>query len=145
ALFKDRTFFFCREILTHFIFGGVFERHPRLQLVLTEQQTDWVLGWLSSLDYTYEGSYGRRDVREIVKLKPSEYFARQCHMGSSLLSEAEAASRHRIGVHKIQIGVDYPHHEGTWAAGPGTPDYLRATLGVNRVPADEARLMLGEN
>src|SRR5262249_37754714 len=66
ALFKDRTFFFCREILTHCIFGGVLERHPRLQLVLTEQQTDWVVGWLRSLDYTYEGSYLRRDIRDVL-------------------------------------------------------------------------------
>jgi hypothetical protein len=31
----------------------------------------------------------------------------------------------------------YPHHEGTWGAGPGTADYIRATLGAAAVPVDE--------
>jgi predicted TIM-barrel fold metal-dependent hydrolase len=97
------------------------------------------------MDYSWEGSYLRLDVREIVKHRPSEYYERQVHMGSSLFSLAEAQARHEIGVHKICIGADYPHHEGTWAAGPGTIHYLRATLGAAGVPEDEARLMLGEN
>jgi hypothetical protein len=40
------------------------------------------------------------------------------------------------------VGVDYPHHEGTWNG--GTINYLQATFGPNDVPEDEARLMLGE-
>ena len=57
----------------------------------------------------------------------------------------EAAERAAIGVDKILIGSDYPHHEGTWGNGPGTTEYLRATLGAAAVPAGDARLMLGEN
>jgi hypothetical protein len=44
----------------------------------------------------------------------------------------------------MMLGMDYPHHEGTWAVGPGTREYLRATLGVARVPADEAKKLLAE-
>jgi hypothetical protein len=50
-----------------------------------------------------------------------------------------------MGVRKITVGMDYPHHEGTWAWGRGHVDYLRATVGAAGVPEDEARLMLGEN
>jgi predicted TIM-barrel fold metal-dependent hydrolase len=127
------------------IWGGVFERHPNLELVMTEQGSGWIVGALENMDYSYEGSYLRRDVREVVCLKPSEYYRRQCHLGSSLFSKAEAEARHAIGVDKMMIGADYPHHEGTWGAGPGTLEWLRATVGAVGVPAVEARMMLGQN
>src|SRR5262249_13760066 len=94
------TFFCCQQIFHHMIWGGVLERHPRLQLVLTEQGSGWVVTALRGMDYTWERSYLRRDVREIVKRKPSEYFERQVYLGSSLFSRAEAEARHEIGIDK---------------------------------------------
>jgi predicted TIM-barrel fold metal-dependent hydrolase len=140
-----QAFFFTQQILAHLIWGGVLENHPRLQVVLTEQGSGWVIGALRGMDYSYDRSYLRRDVREVVKHRPSEYFQRQVHMGSSLFSRAEAESRYEIGVDKITIGMDYPHHEGTWGAGPGTIHWLNATLGASGVAPDEARKMLGDN
>jgi predicted TIM-barrel fold metal-dependent hydrolase len=140
-----QAFFFTQQILTHLIWGGVLERHPGLQVALTEQGSGWVISALRGMDYSWERSYLRRDVRTVVKRKPSEYYQRQVHMGSSLFSRAEAEARYEIGVQRINIGMDYPHHEGTWGSGPGTSAYLRATLGAARVPVDEAQLMLGEN
>jgi predicted TIM-barrel fold metal-dependent hydrolase len=134
----------CMQILTHLIWGGVLERHPRLQIVPTEQGSSWVISALQGMDYAWEQSYLRRDVREVVKHKPSEYYKRQVHMGSSLFSLAEMEARYEIGVDKMCLGMDYPHHEGTWATA-GTPSYLQATLGAARVPAEEAIQMLGGN
>src|SRR5882757_1871635 len=140
-----QAFFNCQQILNHMIWGGVLERHPNLHLALTELGSGWVVSALRGMDYSWENSYLRRDVREVVKHKPSFYFERQVYMGSSLLSRAEAAAREEIGVNKIMIGADYPHHEGTWGAGPGTTEYLQATLGAAGVPDEHVRLMLGEN
>jgi len=142
-LFVAQNEFFGRQILDHMIWGGVFERHPNLQLVITEQGSGWIPAKLAGMDYSYEGSFLRRDIRSVIKHKPSEYFARQVHIGSSLLSAAEVGIRESIGVDKMMIGVDYPHHEGTWNG--GTQDYLQATFGVNDVPLEQARRMLGEN
>ena len=103
-----------------------------------------MIGELMKMDYSWDGSYLRSDVRDIVPRPPSQYFQRQCHLGSSLFSRAEAEARHLIGVDKMTIGMDYPHHEGTWATA-GHLAYLRATVGAAGVPEDEARLMLGEN
>jgi predicted TIM-barrel fold metal-dependent hydrolase len=132
-------------MLNHFIFGGVLERHPNLKLVLTEQGSYWTVGALETMDYTYDGSYAKRDMREIVRHKPSEYFARQCSLGSSLFSLAEMQVRHEIGMDKMMLGFDYPHHEGAWAAGPGLVAYIRATLGAASVPPEDARRLLSEN
>jgi predicted TIM-barrel fold metal-dependent hydrolase len=133
--------FFTHEILDHLIFCGVLERHPRLRVVFTEQGSAWVRGKLAGADYTWKGSYVRSDLRDVVKLSPTEYFERQCWLGSSLLSENEVAIRHEIGVDKMMIGTDYPHLEGMWH--PSVRHYLRATFGVNHVPEQEARAMMG--
>lgn len=145
ALVIPHLFFNCHQLLNHLIWGGVLERHPEMKVVLTEQGSGWVVGQLESMDYTYEGSYLRRDFREVVRHKPSEYFARQCSLGSSIFSRAEIEFRHEIGLDKMALGMDYPHHEGTWAAGPGTVAYLQATIGAARVPPSEARTLLSEN
>jgi predicted TIM-barrel fold metal-dependent hydrolase len=139
------AFFHTQQILGQSLWGGVLDRHPDLHLVLTEQGSGWIIGALRGWDYSWNQSYLRRDVREIVKHVPSFYFERQVHMGSSLFSRAEAEAAEQIGVHKILIGSDYPHHEGTWGAGPGTTEYMQATLGVAHVAPADARKMLGEN
>jgi predicted TIM-barrel fold metal-dependent hydrolase len=144
-LMSAHIVFFCHQILDHMIWGGVLENHPDMKVVFTEQGTGWVLGALQSMDYSYSGSYLRRDTHELVRHRPSEYFERQCFMGSSLFSRAEVEARHVIGLGKMMLGMDYPHHEGAWAAGPGTVQYLRATLGSANVPANEARMLLSEN
>jgi predicted TIM-barrel fold metal-dependent hydrolase len=144
-LMTAQAFFFTQQILGHALWGGVLERHPDLHFVLTEQGSGWVIGAILGWDYSWEQSYLRRDVRQVVKERPSFYYERQIHMGASLLSRAEAGARAEIGVHKILIGADYPHHEGTWGAGPGTTEYLQATLGASSVSCDEARQMLGLN
>jgi predicted TIM-barrel fold metal-dependent hydrolase len=144
-IYNIPLYFFCQQILNHFIWSGVLDRHPNLQIVFTEQGSAWIVGALQAMDYTWEGSLLKRDFRDVVKHKPSDYFERQCHIGSSIFSRAEVEARHAIGVHKMTLGVDYPHPEGTWGMGPGHLEYLRATLGVAGVPADEARLLLGEN
>jgi len=141
------NFFFAHQMLGHFIWGGVLERHPGLQVVFTEMGSDWVVAELRSMDFIMDGSWARKDIRDIVRLKPSEYFGRQCHLGSSIFSLAEVQARHEIGLGKMMLGMDFPHHEGAWAASPGTLtlDYLQATLGAAGVPVAEATQMLSGN
>ncbi|GAA1827668.1 hypothetical protein GCM10009836_01720 [Pseudonocardia ailaonensis] len=141
-LLARELMFVTQQILTHMIWGGVLEKHPRLKVVLTEMGTGWVATQLRAMDYSFEGSYLRRDVRDVVSIKPSEYFARQVFVGSSIFSRAEVEARAEIGPEKMMLGMDFPHHEGT-LYGAGTKEYLRATLGAARVPEEEARLMLG--
>jgi hypothetical protein len=40
------------------IFSGVFERHPRLTLVIVEFELAWVPHLLSTMDYTYRERHG---------------------------------------------------------------------------------------
>ena len=73
-----------------------------------------------------------------LSLRPSEYWARQCHVGSSFMRPAEAALRHAVGVDKIMWGSDYPHREASY---PFSSEALRLSFaGIDPV---EVQQMLG--
>jgi hypothetical protein len=79
-------------------------------------------------------------VVERLSLKPSEYWARQCFVGSSFIRPAEVQLRDAVGVDKIMWGVDYPHKEGAF---PYSREAQRAAFaGVDHA---EVATMLGEN
>jgi predicted TIM-barrel fold metal-dependent hydrolase len=141
-LHVPETLFFCHNILSHLIWGGVFERHPALKVVFTEQQSDWVVSDLATMDYAYEGSYYRSDYKSVIRSKPSEYFRRQCYIGSSIFSRGEVEHRYTIGIGKMMLGMDYPHQEGTFIE--STAEYLQATLGASRTGFEDARRLLGK-
>lgn len=131
--------------LWHVIFGGVFERHPSLRWVMTEQGTGWVPRTLDSLDWFFhrmttagsaEEMFGGEAARALSML-PSEYFRRNCYIGASFLRPIEATVRHEVGVERIMWGTDYPHSEGTT---PHSREALRATFAD--IPEDECRAML---
>jgi hypothetical protein len=88
---------------------------------------------------TAVGRYGAPVTRQL-SLRPSEYFARNCRIGSSFLRPAEVANRHLIGVPAIMWGGDYPHTEGTF---PHTLEALRWTFAG--VDPEEVACMLGAN
>lgn len=139
----------AHRALWHLIFAGVMERHPDLQFVFTEQGTAWIPETLRTLDYYYErmgrdtGSQETEWGREVVSglsLAPSEYWARQCHVGSSFLRPSECPLRHQVGVERIMWGSDYPHLEGSY---PYTTEALRITFaGVDQ---SEVAAMLAGN
>jgi predicted TIM-barrel fold metal-dependent hydrolase len=141
ALLQCEQHFMGRRGLWQLIFGGVFERHPRLKLVFTEQRQEWVAETLRHLDSVYEHVISSSaEAREKLPRTPSEYWSTNCFIGGSFMAPFEAAARGEIGVHNLMWGTDYPHMEGTW---PNTRLALRNTFA--RVPEEDTRLILGEN
>ena len=149
AIFIMEVAWFSHRTLWHLIFSGVFERHPGLKLVLTEQGSGWVPDTLATLDGWYarftseettsEVLFGGPAVKDLT-MTPSEYWARNCAVGASMLRPDECAMRDVIGVDRIMWGADYPHLEGTH---PHTAQALRRTFAG--VPTDEVAMMLGGN
>ena len=130
---------FAHRPLTFVMWSGVFERHPNLKWVMTEQGA----GWIPALLKQWDGLCDRpmfKHLRGAMSLKPSEYWARQCFVGASMLSPEECAMRYKIGVGTIMWGSDYPHPEGTW---PHTKERLHDTFAG--VPESDMRAILGEN
>lgn len=130
--------FFGRRSLWFLIFSGVFERHPGLRVVFTEQRAGWVIPTLEYLDDIYRSPVS--GIAKVLPRSPSSYFATNCYVGASFLSAAEAAARHEIGITRLMWGSDYPHPEGAW---PWSRESLRRTcVGMSD---EEMRLVLGEN
>jgi predicted TIM-barrel fold metal-dependent hydrolase len=149
VMFLLEVTWWAHRALWHLIFGGVLERHPDLQLVFTEQGTSWIPETLGTLDYFFSrmgssaGSQEQEWGAEVVgklSLRPSEYWARQCHVGSSFMRPAEAALRHVVGIDKIMWGSDYPHKESSY---PFSRAALRRTFAG--IDAAEVQQMLGGN
>jgi len=129
--------------LTFMLWGGVFERFPKLRVAITEGTAVWVPEYLKLLDFRYEDTpYSAKlgDYTSHMSLKPSEYFARNVLVGASCMPRREAEMRKEIGVENIAWGSDYPHPEGTW---PETASAMRETF--LDVPKEELTMMLGTN
>jgi predicted TIM-barrel fold metal-dependent hydrolase len=156
VIFLLEVTWWAHRTLWHLLFAGVFERHPELQVVFTEQGTEWLAERLPTLDYYYgrmsgapdlasDGAVSQEEIfgREVMaklSLKPSEYFARQCHVGASFIRQHEVPLRGAVGVDKIMWGSDFPHREGCW---PWSHDHLR--LAFADVDPVEVRAMVGGN
>ena len=139
GIFLSEVKWFAHRPLTFLLWAGVFERHPELVFVLTEQQIDWVPEALAWYDHLYDRPIFAQ-LREGLPLRPSEYWQRQCYLGASFAFHHEIELRASIGIDKIMWGSDYPHAEGTW---PHTRQWLRDAFAG--VPGDEIAAMLGGN
>ncbi len=101
---------------------GVLERHPGLRVVFLESSGGWVPFWLERLDEQAESFGG---FCPDLKLRPSEYFARQCAISFEVDEQTLPALAPFVGPERIVWGSDYPHHDATF---PGAVDALRHTL-----------------
>ncbi len=149
VMFLLEVTWWAHRALWHLMFGGVMERHPDLQFVFTEQGTAWIPETLLTLDYFFhrfgtavgsqEYEWGQ-PVVEHLSLRPSEYWARQCHVGSSFMRPAEAQLRYAVGLDKVMWGCDYPHREASFP-------YTREALRVAYADVDPAEVqqLVGAN
>ena len=149
AIWAMETRWMGRRHLWEMIFGGVFERHPELKVVFTEQGASWVPPTLVDLDRLYQthnlGQQGGDSPGShlpvglvVLSKKPSEYWASNCYLSGSFLAPFETAMRHENGLSNLMWGRDYPHQEGTW---PHSKVSMRNTFAG--VPESESRQILG--
>jgi predicted TIM-barrel fold metal-dependent hydrolase len=128
-LYINEVSFYSQRPLVHMILGGVFERFPRLKLVITETGCSWVPGLLDRMDKSIDqirktGQTGeiRYGDKEKLNHLASEYFAQNVWMGVSQPGPDDVRARERVGRDRFMWGSDYPHDEGTH---PYTREHLR--------------------
>jgi predicted TIM-barrel fold metal-dependent hydrolase len=136
--FTESTFFDRRPIW-FFIWGGVFDRHPKLKLVFAEALSHWVPQELLRLDEMYD-MWNSKALRDRIPRRPSDYWRTNCAITATFISRGEVEMRDRIGVPNLLWGSDYPHPEGTW---PYTGACLQHAF--HGVPEHETARILGEN
>lgn len=138
-MYATEATFFSHRNLWILIWGGVLERFPRMKVVFTETRADWVPNALMLLDGIHSAPFFK-NIGDTARLKPSEYFERQCHIVSSFMGAHESAIRHEIGLDRLMWGADFPHVEGTW---PRTRRSLARCF--KGVPINDVRTILADN
>ncbi len=123
----------CAQLIS----TGVLERHPRLRFAFLESHGSWAPFWLERLD---EQVHGFGDYCPEMKLKPSEYFARQCWISFEIDEPTLPALVPFVGEDRVIWGSDYPHHDATF---PGAVKTLRDTIAP--LPQSIQAKVLGEN
>ena len=131
------AFVFTRRPLWFMIFGGVFDRHPDLKVVVTENGAQWLPSLVRDMESFFD-THGGAPVRSYLSMRPSEYVDRHVYLGGSLMQRSDAEMREEIGVDRLMWGADYPHLEG---AAPVHRLVLRQVFGG--LPEPDLRKILG--
>lgn len=146
SLWLMETTWYSHRPLWTLILSGVFDRFPRLRLVLAEQGSGWIRNALDVMDQHYsqiaKGGIGELRLVEpfLLERMPSDYWRTNCFVAASFMHRDDCAKRHLIGTDRIMWGSDYPHLEGT--APFSKEGICRTFAGVDRV---EVQAMLGGN
>ncbi len=144
GIYVSEVMWWLYRPLTFMIWGGVFERFPKLKVMLVEGGTMFMFpSWLRLMDFHFtEGQISAKlgNFRGHLSLKPSEYFQRNVGIGASCVLRPDLDMRDDIGVESIMWGSDFPHPEGSW---PNTAQYFKDNF--SDFPEDAGRQILGEN
>jgi predicted TIM-barrel fold metal-dependent hydrolase len=117
--------------------GGVLERHPSLRVAFIEAGCGWVPYWLWRLDEGLEAS--TREVSENIRMKPSDYFRRQCFVSVDPDEPYLADVVRQLGPDPLLFGSDFPHPDSRL----DTVD--RAAALCSRLPEGVLRKLFHEN
>tara|TARA_Y100001934_G_scaffold260399_1_gene332608 strand:+ start:4411 stop:5610 length:1200 start_codon:yes stop_codon:yes gene_type:complete len=114
--------------LCEMIGSGNLEAHPDLKVVITESECGWLAWCLHVMDQMNRQRHlGMKE----LKLKPSEYFHRQC----AVTITDDPVALHNLpltGSDCLLWGDDYPHDEGVF------PDGARAVREIREALSAEA-------
>jgi len=133
------VFVFTRRPLWFMVFGGVFDRHPRLKVAVTENGVQWLPSLVRDMEQFFD-THGAAPVRSALKMRPADYFDRHVFLGGSLMQRSDALMRDEIGVDRLMWGADFPHLEG---AAPFHREVIAHVFGG--LPEEDLRKILGMN
>jgi predicted TIM-barrel fold metal-dependent hydrolase len=102
----------CQDIMGTFVFGGVFERHPRLRVVCVEADAGWVPHYMYRMDHAYERHRNWLPAARLSK-PPSEYFRENIYV---TFQDDWVAFRtaHLCNPRRLMWASDFPHSDSTW-------------------------------
>jgi predicted TIM-barrel fold metal-dependent hydrolase len=95
------------------VFQGVFERFPRLRLVLAEFGFTWIAPLMWRLDRDWR--WVRNEVPAFLKMRPSEYIVEKVRLTTQPLEEPEHVEHLRAVMEMVHadrtilFSSDYPH------------------------------------
>ncbi len=135
ALSGSMLFFNNGRIMANIIFSGLLDRFPKLKFVSVESGIGWIPFLLESLDWQFYGMAGNHSHE--LKLKPSEYFARNFY-GCFWFEKWDISNTIRtVGVDNCMFETDFPHPTCLFPVGD-----VAARLG-GLAPEERAKVLSG--
>ena len=125
------------------IWGGVFDRFPKLSIYVAEVQIGWVPNWMDQMDNEYgRQQYWAERVLGLSRLRrmPSEYARENCYWGFNRNPAGVRIARQEMGIDKVMWASDFPHLESDW---PNSQRVIDENFAG--VPEDEKRKMIVVN
>jgi predicted TIM-barrel fold metal-dependent hydrolase len=131
----------CMKAVGNMVAAGVFERYPRLNLVLAEAGVGWIPFFAQEFDY-YQMSFGPSPIglgrqRDIPR-PPSEYIYRQVY-GAFIQDSVGCKLLPEYGLDTFMWSNDYPHSACIW---PGATRFIAQDLG-HLAPEARAKVLCG--
>ena len=98
------------------VFGGVFEKFPRLRVAFFECSAEWILYWMHRMDDDYEWAKELPALTggETITMPPSEYVKRNCYVTCEADEKRLPAAIEEIGADHICLATDYPHFDSRY-------------------------------
>jgi predicted TIM-barrel fold metal-dependent hydrolase len=126
-------------VVCDILFSGIFERFPRLKIVLVEANIGWIPTLLEQSDDMFRRyRWYTGAVKEMSEM-PSDIFFRN-FWASFMVDTVGMDLRHRMNVDHLMWSTDYPHSGSDW------PDSRVSLERVFRgVPKEQVKKMLHTN
>jgi predicted TIM-barrel fold metal-dependent hydrolase len=102
-----------QRALSHMLFGGVFERFPKLKIVSAENDAGWMAYLLERLDYVFDRRRNYFPMQLSRTMLPSE-LVRRATWVTFMRDRSAVEQRESIGRDKLLWSSDYPHQDSTW-------------------------------
>jgi len=102
-----------QDIMGTLIFGGVFERYPRLKIVCVEADAGWIPHYMYRMDHAYKRHRNWLAPGTTLSKLPSEYFAENIY---STFQDDWVAFRmaNDMNWRRLMWAHDFPHSDSTW-------------------------------
>lgn len=118
----------CQDILSMFVFGRIFERHPSLKLVCVEADAGWAPHFMHRMDHYYRRHRHWNGFGDMAKL-PSEYFKENIWLTFQDDFTAFQFADY-MNPRRLMWANDFPHSDSTW---PWSQDLIAEhTAGLSR-------------
>jgi predicted TIM-barrel fold metal-dependent hydrolase len=128
----------CQDIIGMFVFGGVFERHPKLKLVCVEADAGWAAHYAYRMDHAYKRHRFWRKCAELSKM-PSAYFYENVYL--TFQDDFVAfQSVDMVNPKRLMWASDFPHSDSTW---PWSRDVIAEH--TKHLTPDQAASILRDN
>ena len=101
-----------QDLMSMFVFDGVFMRHPKLKIVSAEADGGWVPHYMYRMDHAYDRHRHWMRGKELER-KPSEYFRE--HIYFTFQDDYSAFQfKDYVNLERMLWANDFPHSDSTW-------------------------------